>query len=241
MTQEAVMVLQHGNEQRLAIYHLAHDLRGPLNSILGFTELLIDGIEGPLNEYQIADITAINQSAHNLLRMINNLVDLSKVEANKLSLTTEAVDLRTQIKTIATFDYGTLKPEWFNIIVDVPENLPLISGQADRTEQILMGLVRFTFKMQTDQIIISAMVEDDHVVVHFDTGSEYISPEQQKQLFKLGTTVDSVGHTRMFRGGLEMPLLYWLAVLQQSTLWVESDPDIGTSFYLKLPCHGTSS
>lgn len=84
--------------QPLEIYHLSHDLRGPLNSILGFAELLLEEIEGPLNETQHADVSAIYQSAQNLLHLINMMVDLSKLEANRLKLDFKAVNLAEAVK-----------------------------------------------------------------------------------------------------------------------------------------------
>src|SRR6185503_13419133 len=99
------------SQQPLEVYHLSHDLRGPLNSILGFAELLLEGIEGPLNETQQADMTAIYQSAQNLLYLINTLVDLSKLEANHLIFDFKSVDLNQIIEGMVTSDFGAVKPE----------------------------------------------------------------------------------------------------------------------------------
>src|SRR4030095_11379092 len=90
----------HPSHQPLQLYHLSHDLRGPLNSVLGFSELLLEGLEGPLNEVQIEDITAIRQSATTLLNLINVVVDLSRLEADRLVLTFKLVELEPVIAKV---------------------------------------------------------------------------------------------------------------------------------------------
>jgi len=229
--------LNKGDNQRLELYHLGHDLRGPLNSILGFTELLLDGIEGPLNEYQLADIQAINQSAHNLLRLINNVVDISKLEHNRLGLSFVGVDILDKINRVLQYDYGTAKPNTLNLTANLPPQLPFVHGNPDRIEQMIMGLIYFSFKVPTNQVNVTAYLEDNFVTILFDIGLEFFSPEKCENLFTLGTQLDNAGHSRLNPGGLDLPLVHWLAQVHAGTLQVESSVAEGTQFYLKLPCH----
>ena len=134
------------SRQPLEVYHLSHDLRGPLNSILGFSELLLEGIEGPLTEYQEADITAVYQSAQNLLSLINNLVDVSKLEAGRLKLDFGAVDVEGVVQNILSFDFGPNKPEQVELISTITEALPPVRGDRDRVEQMIMSLGQVCFQ-----------------------------------------------------------------------------------------------
>ena len=221
--------------QPLELYHLAHDLRGPLNSVLGFSELLIDGIEGPLNEYQFADITAIYQSAGNLLRLLNAIVDLSKIEANQFQLTLDEVLLSKVIDNIIEYEYGTDKPDRITLDADLPDNLPAVHGQFDRVELMIANLVRFGFKLQTNQITITAEHDESSVTVMVHIDAIYLAPEELKEIFELVATVDKNGRTHLTKGRVELPLARSLAEAHNGRLWAESSEDGGTKFYMQLP------
>ena len=110
---KASFVIQH-HENRSApptikVDNPSHHLRGPLNSILGFTELLLEGIEGPINEIQAEDLTAIQTSAKNLLQLINTVVDLSKLADDQLRITPEIVDLKAIFESIL-YEINISKP-----------------------------------------------------------------------------------------------------------------------------------
>jgi signal transduction histidine kinase len=231
---KSLVLSNQSTGQSLELRHLAHDLRGPLNSILGFSELLIDGIEGPLNEYQYADITAIYQSAGNLLRLIDAVVDLSRCEANELSLSFESVDLYEVIDNILIHDFGSTKPETIALTTDLPDDLPPVHGQADRIEQMIIDLVRFGFKLDTDQITIGGRYDDVFVTIVVDVGPEVISAEELEMIFQLVVTTDSAGHTHLTRGRIELPLIRRLAEIHNGRVWGEST-ETGTRFHLELP------
>jgi signal transduction histidine kinase len=222
--------------QPLEVYHLSHDLRGPLNSILGFSELLLEGIEGPLTEYQEADISAIYQSAQNLLRQINNLVDLSKLEANRLKLDPGPVELKTVVHRILSADFGTDKSEPVELVGMVPEDLPPILGDRERVEQMISSLARFAFKkVKAGQVMIVAARTGQTVTIQVSFGEEVLPAEEIAELFELVVHVDSAGRSELGPGGLALPLTKGLAEKHQGELWVESNVNAGTTFYLKLP------
>jgi signal transduction histidine kinase len=100
-----VVVQQNPDSEPFEVYHLSHDLRGPLNSILGFTELLLEEIEGPLTDIQKEDILAINQSAQNLLHLINTMVDLSKFDAGRMEFNLGEVALDQVVNTVLASDF----------------------------------------------------------------------------------------------------------------------------------------
>lgn len=228
--------------QPLEVYHLSHDLRGPLNSILGFAELLLEGIEGPLNEHQEADIAAIYQSAQNLLRLISNVVDLSKLEANRLNFEFQTVDLSQIIQNIVTFDFGTNKPEQVELVAKVPDTLPPLWGDHHRIEQMIMSLVRFGFqRKKTGQVTITAKSDGQETTVQVGIEGLTLPAEQVAELFELIVHVDAAGRSHLGQGGLELPLTQRLAEKHNGRVWVESDGDTGTIFYLRLPVHNVTN
>lgn len=222
--------------QPLEVYHLSHDLRGPLNSILGFCELLLEGIEGPLNENQEDDISAIYQSAQNLLQMINTLVDLSKLEAGRLSFEQSEVDVAELVQKIMRFDFGTTKAEAVELVASLPEDLPPARGDGNRVQQMVMNMVRFAFKMKkSGQVVLSAAPEDGHVTVQVSLNHLVLTSEQLAELFELAVHTDSAGRSELSLGGMELPLTRGLAEANQGRVWAESTPDFGTRLYLQLP------
>jgi len=228
------VLTDNSNGQQLAMHHLAHDLRGPLNSILGFSELLLDGIEGELNEYQQADIMAMYQSAQNLLRLINNVMDLSRLEAHRLNLTIEPIPLAPILEDVLAFNFGSTKPESVRLVGNLPPNLPLILGQRDRVQQMVLGLMRFACKTQTTQVTLTATPDDEFITVQVHTGPEVLATKDLTDIFELQVTVDTTGHSKLSRGGIELPLIRGLAQAHQGEVWAESSPEHGTTFYLKL-------
>ena len=229
--------LADSSRRPLQVYHLSHDLRGPLNSILGFSELLLEGIEGPLTEYQEADITAIHQSAQNLLRLINTVVDLSKLEADRLKLDFAPVALDAVIQKVLAFDFGPNKPEQVELVADLPAELPSIWADRERVEQMIMNLVRFAFnKAKSGQVVIAADSAGRAVTIQVSFSQQVgLAPAQVSDLFELLVHVDPAGRSELGPGGLELPLTRALAEKHNGQVQVESHNEQGTTFVLTLP------
>ena len=223
-------------QQPLELYHLSHDLRGPLNSILGFCELLLEGIEGPLNENQETDLAAIYQSAQNLLGLISNLVDLSKLEAGRLIFDPGEVALGDVFEDVLGFNFRTTKPEQVELVANMPNGLPPIVGDFDRIEQMVMNFVRFAFRMtKTGQVVLAAENHGQAVTIQISIKALVLSAKQLAELFELAVHTDKVGRSELGPGGLELPLVRSLAEAHQGQVWAQSEEKTGTTLYLKLP------
>ena len=225
-------------EQLFEVYHLSHDLRGPLNSVLGFTELLLEGVEGPLNEIQMEDIAAINQSAKNLLQLINDMVDLSKLDADRLEFNLGEVYFNQIISTILASNFGENKPKDVELAVNLPESLPLLWGDNNRVEQMMLSLINFAFKYKkTGQIMITADCETTNVTIQIHLAGVFVSAQDLEDYFKLMVKVDAAGRNHVGPGGLGLPLVQRLAEKQQGRVWAECKESAGTTFYLSLPVY----
>lgn len=226
------------DRQPLELYHLSHDLRGPLNSILGFAELLLEEIEGPLNEIQQADITAIYQSAQNLLHLINTAVDLSKLEANRLNFDFKGVDLNEAINAVWPA-LSKVKPEPIELTLSLPPTLPLLWADRDRLEQMLKSLLRIAFKLaKKSSIVLSAEESGPEIILRLEIGRVDLPQAEVAGLFELEVKVDPSGRSEIGPGGLELPLVRYLAERQQGRAWAERDQDNGLIIYIALPLVG---
>jgi signal transduction histidine kinase len=228
-------------QQPLELYHLAHDLRGPLNSILGFGELLLEGLDGPLTETQQADIAAMYQSAQNLLSLINAVVDLSKLEAEHLALDLGPINLSKILHEIAAADFGPVKPTEVELIGNLPANLPTVWGDRGRTEQVIKILLRFAFTLQKKGAIrLSAQAYEQTALTQIEVEEARLTEDELNELFELIVKVDGAGHTKLGRGGVHLPLSRRLAEKQQGRVWAERGEDNKVTFYLSLSLAPTS-
>lgn len=221
------------SKQPLQIYHLSHDLRGPLNSILGFTELLLEGVEGPLNEIQTEDIAAMRQSAQNLLQLISAVVDLSKLAANRLNLSFGPVDFGQVVQEALSVD--TSSP--VEVSATLPDSLPPIEGDQGRVEQMVLALLNFARKLkQEGKLQVSLEQTQTDATLQINAPDVLMPPEQESELFELVVHTDDAGRSELGVGGLNLPLAHQLAQAHQGNMWVESKA-AGTTFFLRLPLH----
>ena len=226
------------SRQPLELYHLSHDLRGPLNSILGFAELLLEGIEGPINEIQTEDLNAIYQSAQTLLKLINTVVDLSKLEADRLVLNMGPVRLHAVVAKVLASIYEVHQSNQVELNITVPDSFPELQGEHDRVEQMLFNLVNFALNIKhvTEVKVTVSHNEKEATIQIIAVGGEML-PEELAGLFDLAVELDTGGRSKLGRGGLEMPLVQRLARAHRGQIWVEGQAEAGAYFYLQLPLY----
>lgn len=216
------------SQQPLKVYHLSHDLRGPLNSILGFAELLLEGVEGPINDIQAEDLSAIQQSAKNLLGLINTMVDLSKISNDQLNLSFAPVSLESIISDVS--DKVALEG-------DLPNPSPTLWGDADKVSQMLTSLVNFAHSVPHEgQLSLGVTVEDSTATMQLKAVKAQMPVEQPDTLFDLFVEVDDAGRSKVGPGGLALPFTRQLATKHHGQVWIDYD-ESNTTFYLKLPLH----
>ncbi|HUP23123.1 MAG TPA: ATP-binding protein [Thermoanaerobaculia bacterium] len=216
---------------------MSHELRTPLNSIIGFTGILFQGLAGPLNAEQTRQLAMVQGSARHLLALINDVLDLSKIEAGQLEVRFEPVELAAAIdNTIAT-----VRPladnKGLELCVAPPgESLELLTDRR-RLEQILLNLLQNAIKF-TDRgsITLAADVVDGRLVrIRItDTGTG-IRPEDLSRLFQPFRQLDT-GLTRHHEGtGLGLAICRRLATLLGGEITAASEHGRGSEFTLWLP------
>jgi signal transduction histidine kinase len=216
----------------LQTHHLSHDLRGPLNSMLGFTELLLDGVEGPLTEFQTEDITAIRQSAVNLLRLINAIVDVGKTDNGLLTLNVQPASMHNAL-TRAIQNLPADKTD--KIKLDIAPNLPTVLADAQRVEEIVFNIFNYLLaKKEVSRVTVTTTATTTGATAAITATGLLLTTEQTAHLFELTVAVDPTGRTKLTEGGLFLPLAQRLAQLQQGSLTVGATGS-GAVFQLTLP------
>jgi signal transduction histidine kinase/CheY-like chemotaxis protein len=218
--------------------NMSHELRTPLNSIIGFSRVILKGIDGPINELQQQDLEAIHHSGQHLLDMINNILDLSKIEAGKMELRIEEIQLDDVIDSVVSTARGLVKEKPIRLLTEIPEQLPVVSGDRTRVRQIMLNLLQNAAKF-TDEGTITVKIESlpeegqMKISVH-DTGIG-IAEEDQDKLFERFSQVDSSLTRKVGGSGLGLSITKLLVEMQGGVIDLSSEVGQGSVFWFTLP------
>ncbi|MEW6020748.1 MAG: response regulator [Pseudomonadota bacterium] len=221
--------------------NMSHELRTPLNSSLILAKLLSDNVPGNLNEEQVRFAQTIYSAGNDLLNLINDILDISKVEAGKLELLPEDLPLRRTVEGLGRTFEPLAKQKNLTFNVTVEPNVPAsIHTDRQRLEQVLKNLLSNAVKF-TEQGAVSLTVSaTDEGWVQFtvqDSGIG-IAPEQQERIFEAFHQADGTTSRRFGGTGLGLSISRDLTSLLGGTLVVSSTPGEGSSFTLSLPKSG---
>ncbi len=215
---------------------MSHELRTPLNSIIGFTGILIMGIAGPLNDEQLKQLRMAKSSAQHLLELINDVLDLSKIEAGELVVSIKSFDLRKTIQRVISSIKPLAQKKGLKLQSEISEGVKEIINDERRVEQILINLLNNAVKF-TDEGYIKVVCEiKDRVIITkvIDSGIG-IKGEDMDKLFIPFSQIDT-GLTRTHEGtGLGLSISHKLAEKMGGTIKVESEAGKGSTFIFLLP------
>lgn len=216
--------------------NMSHELRTPLNSIIGFSDLLLIGSSGELNDKQTRYARNISNSGKDLLNIINDILDLSKIEAGKMILNYEDVSLKQTIdeivKTLAPLSSKKDQSLETSHIGDV-----VIQADKGKLKQILLNLIGNAIKFTPSggSINISSYLKDEMANIQIKDTGIGISPEDQKKLFEPFKQLDSNLSREHTGTGLGLSLVKKLVELHNGTVSVESETEKGSTFTVSLP------
>ena len=241
-TAEELRELDKLKSQFLA--NMSHELRTPLNSIIGFSRVIMKGIDGPITDIQEQDLSAIYNAGHHLLKMINDILDISKIDAGKMELTFEDVYLPDIIESVMSTARGLIKDKPVRLITAIADDLPTITADSTRVRQILLNLISNSAKF-TDEGSITVTArkqtgangQPEIYISVTDTGIG-ITPEDSKKLFQPFVQVDGSPTRKTGGTGLGLSITRLLVELHGGEINLESDIGKGSTFYFTLPVHG---
>lgn len=216
--------------------NMSHELRTPLNSIIGFSRLMLKGIDGPITAEQEEDLTSIHHSGQHLLRLINDILDMSKIEAGKMVLLFEQVDLVEVARNVLATITALLSDKPVTLLTAFDPELPLIEADPIRIRQILLNLLSNAAKF-TDAGTIRLQIQREDDFVHLqvaDTGKG-IAEKHFDKLFREFEQVDASPTREVGGTGLGLPITKNLVALHGGEIWVESELGRGATFHVRLP------
>ncbi len=220
---------------------MSHELRTPINAVLGYSTLLLENIYGPLNEKQAEGITRTHKAAKHLLELVNDVLDLSKIEAGKIDLRLQPVhfpalieDLFVTVRPLAD-QYGS------SLALEHPGEPVKVISDPRRVRQILLNLLSNAIKFGRGKPIVvrSMPQEDGGIVVEVADEGEGIATADREKIFD---EFVQLGKTQLTEGtGLGLPISRRLAEMLQGSLDIESEVGVGSTFRLSLPASGETS
>ncbi|MEJ2207742.1 MAG: GAF domain-containing protein, partial [Anaerolineae bacterium] len=187
--------------------NMSHELRTPLNSIIGFSRVMLKGIDGPLTDLQEADLTSIYSSGQHLLGLINSILDMSKIEAGKMDLSFDEVRLDDIFQAVLSTTRALVKDLPVQLVSEIPDDLPPVWADAQRVRQILINLFSNAAKFTEEGAIsLVAQLTGEFVTITVaDTGIG-IEPDAQNRLFIPFQQVDASTTRRAGGTGLGLAI-----------------------------------
>ena len=222
--------------------NMSHELRTPLNSVLGFSEMLADGLYGELPEKAKATLARIQANGKHLLGLINDVLDLAKIEAGQLTLTIDDYSIGQIVKTVAATAEPLARAKGLTLTATVAEGLPIGRGDERRLSQVLLNLagnaVKFTDKGSVD--IAAGARDGQFEVLVRDTGPG-IAPEHQSRIFEEFQQVDESSTRQKGGTGLGLAISKRIVEMHGGTIGLDSALGSGSTFRIAIPVRARES
>jgi signal transduction histidine kinase len=216
--------------------NMSHELRTPMNAILGFTEMLLDGLYGDVPPDLREPLADIQTNGRHLLRLINEVLDLSKIEAGRMELVLDTYSAADVVESVRSSLRSLAVEKGLEFRVRVPADLPLAFGDGRRIAQCLMNLAGNALKFtRLGQVEIGVEAQGDHLVYRVSDTGIGIRPEDLESVFSEFRQVDTT-ITREFGGtGLGLSITKKFVELHGGRIGVESELGKGSTFWFSIP------
>jgi PAS domain S-box-containing protein len=220
--------------------NMSHELRTPLNSILGFTDVMLEELDGPLTENMDNDLRLIQKNGQHLLHLINDVLDMAKIEAGSMSLNPEKFKVHYILDEVVSITSTLASEKNIPLLIedDSDKNMEIYADRT-RIRQVMINIVNNAIKFtERGKITIRAVQQDNAnaLISVKDTGIG-IPPDKLEAIFQEFTQVDTSTTRKAGGTGLGLPISRRLINLHGGRLWAESTgiSGEGTTFYIELP------
>jgi signal transduction histidine kinase len=236
-TQQLEIANRHKSE---FLANMSHELRTPLNAVIGFSEVLLERMFGEVNPKQEEYLNDILSSGKHLLSLINDILDLSKIEAGRMELESQPFDLPAALDNALTLIRERAARHGLRLEVTVDPGLGEVKGEERKVKQVLLNLLSNAVKFTPEggKISLSASLNDGMAEISVADTGVGIAPEDQEAIFEEFRQVGSDYARKREGTGLGLALARRLVTLHGGRLWVESEPGKGSTFTFTLPVSG---
>jgi signal transduction histidine kinase len=218
------------------INNMSHELRTPLNAVINFTRLVMDGHAGPVTEQQRNYLGYVHDGGQHLLGLINDILDLAKIEAGKMELRREPTPLAPLLKGVMSTLIGLTKDKGIALHREFDDDLPMLNIDGRRIRQVLLNLISNAAKFTVQgSITLRAAQQGEHVIFSVRDTGVGIKPEDLPKVFEEFKQIDNVLQETASGTGLGMPISRRFVQLHGGDMWIESQLGVGTTVSFSLP------
>ncbi|NPV49005.1 MAG: hybrid sensor histidine kinase/response regulator [Armatimonadetes bacterium] len=221
------------------VANVSHELRTPLNMIIGFSELIVESPQtygSSLPPALLSDIATIYENSRHLAQLVNDVLDLSQVEAGRMALSKEWISLQKIVDSATVAVRPLYQMRGLYLDTEVPTDLPRVFCDSTRIREVVLNLLsnagRYTEK---GGVRLRAYKDGNRIVVSVSDTGPGISPEHQKKLFEPFQQLDNSIRRRHEGSGLGLYISRRFIEMHGGTMWLESQVGVGTTFYFTLP------
>jgi len=236
LSESNAQLLQASRLKSQFLASMSHELRTPLNSIIGFSKVLLNRFDGELTERQETYIRSVHNSGAHLLQLINGILDFSRIEAGKLEMSSEELDLHELIDECIESSMPLARGKQMKLEKNVPLELPPLSGDRTKVKQILLNLLSNAIKFTAQgRVLVSVVAEPDAIRVSVaDTGIG-IREDDLAHLFEPFQQLDNPVARSAGGTGLGLAISKKFVELHGGRIWTESRENQGSTFHFTLP------
>jgi signal transduction histidine kinase len=221
---------------------MSHELRTPLSAIMGYQELLADGISGPITEQQSQQLGRIKASARHLLSLIDEILTFTRIDAGREKVDLERASLATILEPAAELVEPLARARGLHIEVMLPPNEVVVETDAVKVRQMIVNLLSNAVKFtDSGRIILSGDQKGDQLIISVEDTGIGISPEHFERIFEPFWQVEQKATRRAGGTGLGLTVTRRLALLLGGDVTVKSEPGTGTTFTICLPVRPSES
>lgn len=215
------------------IANVSHELRTPLNAILGYADLLQNKKLGELNKKQTEFINNIQTSSLHLLGMINEILDISKIEANSIQLVKQSFEISMVIDEVLNTLFPLFEQKNIKLIKEITDFE--IKADYQKIKQILFNLISNALKFTKDEIKIQTSIDKNNAIISIIDNGIGIEKKNQKKIFKKFTQINDYSIKKESSTGLGLTISQEFAKMHSGKITVESEPNKGSNFTVKIP------
>jgi len=220
---------------------VSHELRTPLTSIKGYVDLLIDGDAGEVTEEQMEFLEIVKSNSDRLVMLVNDLLDVSRIEAGRINLRLQPVDLAGSIDEVATSLRPLMEQKGQSLRLELPEDLPNVMADRDRLVEIVTNLLSNAHKytLEGGSVTVRARAVIDEVQVEVSDTGVGMTPDERDKLFTKFFRAQNPATQNVSGTGLGLNIVKSLVEKQGGRIWVTSEPTKGSTFTFTIPTVGT--